>query len=73
VLSLRWVQFQRSSRQRRFVRGCGDEAADGQYFQFKETPASMEEKKFVGLQALTPGSEFSPTSQFQEQKCMEEQ
>jgi glutamine synthetase len=32
------------------------DGADGQYFQFKETPASMDEKKFVGLQALTPGS-----------------
>lgn len=32
-------------------------ADDEQYFQFKETPASLDEKKFVGLQALTPGSE----------------
>lgn len=57
MLSLRWVLFQRSSRTRRLVRGCGYEEADGQYFQFKETPASMDEKNFVGLQALTPGSE----------------
>lgn len=28
-----------------------------EYFQFKETPKSLEEKKWVGLEALTPGSE----------------
>lgn len=30
-----------------------------EYFQFKETPKSLEEKKWVGLEALTPGSECS--------------
>lgn len=30
-----------------------------EYFQFKETPKSLEAKKWVGLEALTPGSECS--------------
>lgn len=29
-----------------------------EYFQFKETPKSLEEKKWTNLQALTPGSEY---------------
>ena len=55
----------RASRQRGFTfrRSCllRWREADGQYFQFKETPASMDEKKFVGLQSLTPGSTSSHT------------
>lgn len=29
-----------------------------EYFQFKETPESLEEKGFTNLKALTPGSEL---------------
>jgi len=38
--------------------------AEYEYFQFKETPKSLEEKKWVGLEALTPGSEFDASSPF---------